>query len=48
MWTGFIRVKTVACSCGCSDQSSDSMKDGEFLDWWSDYYLLKMDSTPWK
>lgn len=31
MWTGFICYKTVARSCECSGQSSDSIKDGELL-----------------
>jgi len=26
---------------------SGSIRDGEFLDWLSDYYLPKKDSAPW-
>jgi hypothetical protein len=32
--------------CEHSNESSGSIKDGDFLDWLSDYYLLK-DSAPW-
>jgi hypothetical protein len=37
----------VAGSCEYGNEPSGSIKGGEFLDWLSDYELLKMDSAPW-
>jgi len=37
----------VAGSCEHGNVPSDSIKDGEFLDYLSEYKLLKKDSTAW-
>jgi hypothetical protein len=34
-------------SCEHGNEPLGSIKGGEFLDWLSDYYLLKKDSVPW-
>jgi len=36
----------VAGSCEYGNEPSGSIESGEFLDWLSDYALLKMDCAP--
>jgi hypothetical protein len=36
-----------ADSCEHGNKPSVSIEGGEFLDWLSDYQLLKKDSAPW-
>jgi hypothetical protein len=40
--------RPVAGSCEHRIETSGSIKGGEFLDYLSDYQLLKEDSAPWK
>jgi hypothetical protein len=37
----------LAVSCEHGNETSGSIKGGEFLDQLSDYWFLKKDSTPW-
>jgi hypothetical protein len=37
----------VAGTCEQSDEPSRSIKGGQFLEYLSEYYLLKKDSAPW-
>jgi hypothetical protein len=37
----------VVDSCEHGNEPSDSIKDGEFLDYLSDYQLVKMGYVPW-
>jgi hypothetical protein len=37
----------VAGRCEQGNEPSGSVKDGKFLDWLSDYYLLKKYSVSW-
>jgi hypothetical protein len=34
-------------SCEHSNEPSGTIRGGEFLDWLSDYYILKKDCAPW-
>jgi hypothetical protein len=48
MWTGFIWFRIpVAISCERGNETSGSIKGGEFIDYLSNYQFLKKDSTPW-
>jgi len=46
--TGFNWLKKglVVSACEDDDEPSGSIQDWEFLDWLSDYQLLKTDSAP--
>jgi hypothetical protein len=46
-WTEFVCHRPVAGSCEHDSKPSGSTKVGEFLDYLSDYYLLRKDYTPW-
>jgi hypothetical protein len=37
----------VTGSCGHGNETSGSTKGGEFLDYLSNYQLIKKDSAPW-
>jgi hypothetical protein len=49
MWTEFIwmRVGSNGELFENSNESSGFKKGSEFLDWLSDFYLLKNDFSPW-
>jgi hypothetical protein len=49
VWTGCIWLRTLISgeSCEHGNETSGSLKRGEFLDWLNDYQLLKKDSVPW-
>jgi hypothetical protein len=45
MWTVFIWIGIDSCEHGT--ETSDSIKDGEFLDHMSDYQLFNKNPAPW-
>jgi hypothetical protein len=48
VWTGFISgQEPVTGSCEHGNEPSVSINGGEFLDYISDYQLLKKDSASW-